>query len=662
MSKRTIARPAGSNVSRRRRKLTDYGGSNTWEGSRDSTNILHQIYRGRFDRFERYRMYEWMDQDSDISRALDLIAEHTSEKDQEGRYFQFDWVTDEPTDELSGVLKAHMDQWAKINRMEKHLFKVSRNVMKYGDWFMFRNPNTFELYDIHPMDVLGAIVDRNTLDILGWVVRDFRWNINDLEINVENREMQQQLAQFNQSGVGNNSGQQTRAIPAVHVLHFSLSEGKLATAGLYGSNGSSAYTTPWPFGMSWLEKAYKTFKQRELLEDAALIHRVQRAPSRHVWYIDTGKMRQDRSKYVVQNFKNELNQTRIPQFVGSNTRSTDSVYNPISQLEDIYIPISMDQRGSKVEQLEGTPWNDMPDLDYFKQKMAAALRVPYAWLLPAGEGGITPSDGRAGQATQEEIEFSRFCSRIHTHLIETWDNEFKTYALWRDVNANWSDFRLQFIPPTDYEASKERNRLKDATEAFGGLVSYPFLSKRLLMKKALGWSDDLIAENERMVDEERNTGGVDLDMDVGGGSIPMGDLPMGGEGLEAPTEGPVGEIGGGLDAGGGDMGIADAGGGIGAVGMESAMFNDDNEYLMEADIDLPPIKQDLSGISRTPKDGAINGDDPITGKPLATLRLIQQLRHAHFSKRVDWQKRLKLLGRVYSPSDGGGDMGGSAPF
>ncbi len=33
---------------------------------------------------------------------------------------------------------------------------------------------------------------------------------------------------------------------------------------------------------------YKTFKQRELLEDSILIHRMQWAPTRRVWYINVG--------------------------------------------------------------------------------------------------------------------------------------------------------------------------------------------------------------------------------------------------------------------------------------------------------------------------------------------------------------------------------------
>lgn len=664
MTKRIVASPSSGGAAVRR-KLSDYGGSNTWEGSKDNINVLHQVYRGRFDRFEKYRMYDWMDQDSDISRALDIIAEHCTEKDQDGRYFQLEWNTDEPTSELSDVLKIHLDQWSKINRLKKHLFKVVRNCLKYGDWFMFRNPNTFELYDIHPADVMGAIVDRNTMDILGWVIRDFRWNITDLEINVDDKQISQQMAAFNSTSIGNNTnGQNNKIIPAIHILQFSLSEGKIVSSGMSGSNNANTnYFNPWPFGNSWLDKAFKTYKQRELLEEAALIHRTQRAPSRHVWYIDTGKMRHDRSKYVIQNFKNELNQKRIPSFVGNNTKSVDSIYNPISQLEDIYIPISMDQRGSKVEQLEGTPWTDMPDLDYFKKKMASALRVPYAWLQPAGEGGIVPADGRQGVATQEEIEFSRFCSRVQTYTIESWDHEYKLYCNWRDVSANWADFELIYNPPTDYQASKDRARLNESVAAFKELSSIPFISKRLAMKLALGWSDDLITRNEQMLDEEinRKEAGQNMDM-MGGGGIPMDNMPPSGMGLEAPTDVPMGtdqmSAGGSLDTMGGT-----SGGDIGmTMGMESMKRDKKTNWIIEAgdsnDLNLPTKKYDFTDVSRTPNDPSVNSDDPIKGKPIATLDLIQRLRHAHFSKRVDWQKRLKMLNRIYAtPSEDVGPPG-----
>ena len=55
------------------------------------------------------------------------------------------------------------------------------------------------------------------------------------------------------------------SIEADHVVHLSLTEG---------------LDHNWPFGTSVLEAIFKVFKQKELLEDAIIIYRVQRAPER----------------------------------------------------------------------------------------------------------------------------------------------------------------------------------------------------------------------------------------------------------------------------------------------------------------------------------------------------------------------------------------------
>ena len=65
------------------------------------------------------------------------------------------------------------------------------------------------------------------------------------------------------------------AIDAENMIHLSLSEG------LDGN---------FPFGNSLLESIFKVYKQKELLEDAIIIYRVQRAPERRVFYVDVGNM------------------------------------------------------------------------------------------------------------------------------------------------------------------------------------------------------------------------------------------------------------------------------------------------------------------------------------------------------------------------------------
>ena len=661
---------------RRKRKLTlhSYGGDNSWSGTTDNYNMLQQVYRGRYDRMERYKLYDWMDQDSDVSRALDITAEHCTPKNDEDHYWNFNWALD-PTEEESALVMENMTQWSRINQWDNRLWRHVRNVLKYGDWFYFRNPDTFELFSLHPRFVLGALIDRETVEVVAWIIRNFKFNVENIELAVDNRGLSDSIKSLSlSSGMRN-----TKVIPAAHIVHMTLSEGKFAGA-TGDDDPSDRYNNRWPFGESILEDASKTFKQRELLEDAALIHRVQRAPSRTVWYIDTGKMRPDRASWVVNNFKNELNQKRVPQVIGNEQRGVDSVYNPISQLEDIYIPVAFDQRGSKVETLEGQPWNELPDLQYFTKKMMRALRVPHSWLLGPEEGGSVFNDGRVGVAYQEEIEFSRHCSRIQRNLDDPFDFEFKTYCKMRDVNILGSDFDMMFNEPTNYEDFKNNARDQDNINVWSAVKDEPYISRRFSLKKYMNWTEDEIVENERMILEERFDPKDAQDFEELGG---MGGA---GSGMAMPPP-PGGDLGLGPGAGdlggamGGDMGASGAdalGGGMAMSGAMGGGFGEDigdmrfSELLTEApitgdDLKAAPEVSDEVGRALTPKDklhplGAdVEGHEDFinNGGPEITLKTLQKVRKSHMARRVENSKRMKMIQKVYvTPAENDPGLGG----
>jgi hypothetical protein len=664
-----LATPGEFGTRRQKRKISleALGGSQGWFGDVNNLNMIHQVYRGRYDRLERYRTFDWMDRDSDVARALDMIAEHCTETNNEDEFFNIDWDTQEPTEEISGILRAHLAQWTKVNEFDKRLFRSVRNVIKYGDWFYFRHPHRMELYDIHPKLVLGALVDRQTNEVLAWIIRNFKWNIENLELAIDRKHLQDSIKNLSQAGVRN-----TKVIPAMHVVHLTLSEGKFAGT-TSDDDPMDRYSNRWPFGERFLEQIYKTFRQRELLEDANIIHRVQRAPSRNVWYIDTGKMRADRARWTVQNFKNELNQNRIPQFIGQDQKTVDSVYNPISQLEDIYIPVSMDQRGSKVEQLEGNPWENTPDLDYFKKKMFSALRVPYAWMLGPQEGGSIFNDGRAGVAYQEEIEFSRLCSRFHNLLVGQFDFEFKLYCKMRDVNMNAADFHLMFVPPDNYEESKRLARQSEAIAVWAQIKDEPYMSRRFTLKHFMGLRDDQILENERMLVEENHPNEVDnIDQQGGaGGGLPPIGGPMGGMGMPMgtgmgnPGRGGLGDLGG--QGGFGAAGPGDFAGGAGAMagagpaGIGETIMTRGVYLAEELDTSkIEPVKPkfDNTDLQHTPQDKVVLNQDGLAQKPIARLETLGRLRRAQMARRVEQSKRLKLLQKIYKkppvdPTGGG---------
>lgn len=669
MAWNTIVKP-DLDKNRKKRKVTlqSYGGDNSWSGNLDAHgNILSQVYRGRYDRLERYKLYDWMDQDSDVSRALDITAEHCTPIDDDNSFFQFEWFL-EPTEEESALVQENMQQWSRINEWNNRLWRHIRNVMKYGDWFYFRHPDTFELFSVHPRFVLGALVDRDNSEIIGWIVRNFKFNLDNIEIAVDNRALQDNI-----NGAAVSSGlRNTKVIPAAHMMHLTLSEGKFAGAS-GDDDPSDRYNNRWPFGESILDGASKTFKQRELLEDAAIIHRVQRAPSRTVWYIDTGKMRSDRSTWAVNNFKNELNQKRVPQMLNGDRKGVDSVYNPISQLEDIYIPVSFDQRGSKVETLEGQPWNDLPDLEYFTKKMMRALRVPHSWLLGPQEGGSVFNDAKAGVAYQEEIEFSRHCTRIQKSIQEAFDFEFKLYSKFRDININASDYDLWFNEPTNYEEFKRNIRDQDNINVWSQVKDEPYISRRFSLKKYMNWTEDEIVENERLILEERyNNSEVDSMDDFGGGlgggfggGFGGGDLGLS---PDLGMAGASGDLGGDLTGDLGGLGGAEPPGpGFGET-TDMPTFKEliTESSISSDDIVAPTPKTNYSTISSSPKDeltplGAnVEGHEDFirNGGFKITLSMIQKIRKSHMSRRVENNKRMKMIQKVYIDSSEGSDGGG----
>jgi hypothetical protein len=132
--------------------------------------------------------------------------------------------------------------------------------------------------------------------------------------------------------------QSTISVDAEHVIHLSLSEGLDAN---------------WPFGNSLLEAVFKPFKQKELLEDAIIIYRVQRAPERRVFYIDVGNAPTHKAMEFVNRIKNEIHQRRIPSQTGGGANIMDAGYNPLSMLEDFFFPQTCITLDTKIKLLDG---------------------------------------------------------------------------------------------------------------------------------------------------------------------------------------------------------------------------------------------------------------------------------------------------------------------
>ena len=484
-------------------------GTNPGPARTNYSSYLPDVYVGSPNRVERYGQYNTMDLDSEVNAALDILAEFTTQQNVQNKTpFLIDFKTKATNSEIQ-IIQTYLQQWNKLQNFETRMFRIMRNIFKYGDQFFIRDPETKRLFHVDPAKVTKIIVNESEGKTPEqYVVKDFNLNFRDMVATTPyqtNGNVTGGGDGYIQGGVrgmvGNTQtaagggrfqqGENEIAVDAEHVLHLSLSEG---------------LDLNYPFGNSLLETVFKVFKQKELLEDAIIIYRVQRAPERRVFYVDVGNMPSHLAMQFVERVKTEIHQRRIPSQTGGGQNVIDSAYNPLSINEDYFFPQTAEGRGSKVETLPGgTNLGEIDDLRYFTNKLVRGLRIPSSYL-PTGpdDGQAQYSDGRVGTAYIQELRFNTYCERLQNLIVEELNQEFKRYMLEKGVNIDTAMFDLRFQPPQNFAAYRQSEIDNARIPTFTQMSAIPYVSNRFAMKRFLGMTDEEIAENERLWREEND--------------------------------------------------------------------------------------------------------------------------------------------------------------
>ena len=480
---------------------------------RNYASRLPEVYSGHPNRIERYNQYENMDCDSEVNACLDIIAEFSTQVNEDnGTPFDIAF-NDKPTDHEIEIVKKQLQQWTKLNKLDQRIFKLFRNTIKYGDQVFVRDPETFEMMWVDMVKVARVIVNESEGK------RPEQYIIRDINPNFQNMSVAQKTTSdyyvsratgvagqnnytapngggYGGAGGGTGNSRFTQAmnescIDARHVVHLSLNEG---------------LDYFWPFGQSILENIFKVYKQKELLEDSVLIYRVQRAPERRIFKIDVGNMPSHLAMQFVERVKNEMHQRRIPTNTGGGANMMDSSYNPLSINEDYFFPVSADSRGSDVTTLPGgANLGEIDDLKYFNNKMARGLRVPSSYL-PTGpdDSDRALNDGKVGTALIQEYRFNQYCMRLQRLIMQKLDDEFKMFLRWRGFNIDAGLFSIALCEPQNFASYRQSELDTSRISSYMQLEQLPYMSKRFMMERFLGLTKEEIQENEELWKEERD--------------------------------------------------------------------------------------------------------------------------------------------------------------
>lgn len=529
---------------------TSQGGWNNQEfGYKNYGSRLPEVYTGHPNRIERYNQYEMMDVDAEVNACLDIISEFSTQKNEHNKTpFSLEFKED-PTQHEVELLKKQLQQWCKLNEFDSRIFKIFRNSIKYGDQVFVRDPENFKLYWVDMTKIIKVIVNESEGK------KPEQYVIKDININLQNLTVAQKTntdfaanpatglggtggggggggytvpsMPYNTTGSRFTLGQSESAIDAKHIVHLSLTEG---------------LDRFWPFGQSVLENIFKVYKQKELLEDAVLIYRVQRAPERRMFKIDVGNMPSHMAMAFVERIKNEIHQKRIPSYNGAGS-VVDASYNPLSMNEDYFFPVTADGRGSSVEMLPGGQnLGEIDDLKYFNNRLARGLRVPSSYLPTGPDDNTSPlSDGRVGTAMIQEFRFNQYCERLQSYLCQKLDEEFKLFLRWRGFSIDSGIFSLVFNPPQNFAAYRQSELDTARIGSFTSMEQYPYISKRFALERFLGLTEEEISKNEKLWREEQDKEqDVDpLGSDLRSIGVSVGDIESDeqlGQELENPPE------------------------------------------------------------------------------------------------------------------------------
>jgi len=320
-------------------------------GGYDSNYYMHQ------NRMQLYTDYEMMDKDPIISAALDIYSDESTLQDQFG-----DILTIKCN--KTQIQKILYNLFYDVLNIEFNLWPWIRNMTKYGDFFL----------KIDIAEEIGIINARpfSSYEVERW--EEFDEESGDYKIKFRH------------------ASSPNLMYDVFEVAHFRM---------LSDSNFL-------PYGKSMLEGARKEFQKLLMLEDAMLIHRIMRAPEKRIFKIDIGNIPPNEVDTFMEQVINKMK--KIPH-VDQNTGNYNLKFNLNNMLEDYYLPVRGGQSQTSIDTLPGMTFTGIDDINYVKDKMMAALKIPKPFL-----GYAEAVEGKTTLASMD-IRFARTIERIQKIVV-----------------------------------------------------------------------------------------------------------------------------------------------------------------------------------------------------------------------------------------------------
>ena len=315
-------------------------------------------------RLELFSDYEAMDLDPILASALDIYSDESTMKNENGDILDIRSDNEQVREVLHNL-------FYDVINIEFNLWPWIRSMNKYGDFFL--KLDIAEKYGVVGVEPMSPYAVSREEGVNPDLPHEVTFNVEDGNKTTSYNKNQNTLKNY-------------------EVAHFRM---------LTDSNFL-------PYGKSMIEAARKIWKQLTLMEDAMLIHRIMRAPEKRIFKIDIGNIPPAEVDNYMQQLINKMKKTP---YIDQNSGEYNLKFNMMNMMEDFYLPVRGGDSGTQIESLSGMEYNAIDDVEYLRNKMMAALRIPKAFL-----GYDENIEGKATLA-QEDVRFARTIERIQRIVL-----------------------------------------------------------------------------------------------------------------------------------------------------------------------------------------------------------------------------------------------------
>jgi hypothetical protein len=322
-------------------------------------------------RIQLYTDYEAMDTESIIASALDIVADESTLKNEAHEVLQIRSADEN----LQRIL---YNLFYDVLNIEFNLWLWIRNMCKYGDFYLHLEiAEKFGIYSATPLSVYDMVreegMDPQNPSYVCFKIDPMVIAAGGINSRVKDRDGKIKFENY-------------------EIAHF-----RLLTDANY-----------LPYGRSYIEPARKSYKQYVLMKDAMLLHRVTRAPEKRIFYVDIGNLPPNEVDGYMEKLKQKMQKTP---FMDHKTGEYNLRYNMMNVMEDFFIPQRGANSNTKIETTKGLEYNAIEDVNFLRDEMLAALKVPKAFF--GFEKDLT---GKATLAA-EDIRFARTVERIQRIVV-----------------------------------------------------------------------------------------------------------------------------------------------------------------------------------------------------------------------------------------------------